>query len=164
MHIMLDFLYFRICIQICETSLFWKIELENGKKGLKTTKRGPSILVTGRILPWLGPARVFLGPCGRARSLTGVVTHAVSHSSPFSQRAHRRMGPVAQIIFLLTTCATTARLLWGRALGNSDLASRLLKLELTPICRVRLARRILFSIHNSHGQTPWPVPRLHAPI
>ena len=32
MHIMLDFLYFRICIQICETSLFWKIELENGKE------------------------------------------------------------------------------------------------------------------------------------
>jgi hypothetical protein len=35
MHIMLDFLYFRICIQICETSLFWKIELENGKRNKK---------------------------------------------------------------------------------------------------------------------------------
>ena len=35
MHIMLDFLYFRICIQICETSLFWKIELENRKRNKK---------------------------------------------------------------------------------------------------------------------------------
>lgn len=40
--------------------------------------------------------------------------------------------------------------------GNSYLASRVLGLELTPIGGVRLAGLILSSIHNSHGQTPWP--------
>jgi hypothetical protein len=115
----------------------------------------------GRLLPWLGPARVFLDPCGRARSLTGVVTHTVSHSSPFSQRANRRMGPVAQIHLPPNHLRNNRAPAVGLALGNSDLASRLLGLELTPIGGVRLARRILSSIHNSHGQTPWSVPRSH---
>jgi hypothetical protein len=66
------------------------------KKGLKTTKRGPSILVMGQLLPWLGPARVFLGPCG---------PHAITH---WRRDPHRQSLPTPARAVILSGPSLTS--------------------------------------------------------